>query len=607
MGTSHLLFGHETSERARDDQKRQRGTNALRDADSQRDLRRRLGVDVSARHADLGKVQHPQYAVHSVGPIRPSQLSEPRSSHIDDESRTRHTVAHNYPQRLTTDRRQPAHERASRIESRHFSAHRENCNRLCLATQQLRRENASRNQAALPFAPDYNRNHYPTDRQRLQSQVKLQPLGNNSLQHPAYNNGRANSKLSKRGGQTQRMGGIGVPRDRREIDKLLRGDTIEVRPTDESHQTKRPEDSHDGRRPRRVDQIDSPPVPKIALLIAAHNEAPVIQHTLSTAITAGMSAENIFVVDDNSTDATAELARAIVPKANVLSVERSGKGLAISKAARHFRLSKHYDWIHLADADGGFESNYFTILRHEITPESAAVTGYIKSMRGGIVSDFRTFEYTFGMEIVRRFQDITGTIPIIPGPTSCFRADVFKQLEFGNGALAEDFDVTLQIHRKQLGTIQFIEKAVVYTQDPITIKDFKRQILRWNKGILQGMLRHKIGTKLSRVDAYLMYQMGLSMAMVLNYFILLPIITVSKGLATTLPAMFLVDIAVLWLIVLYVASRAKRWDILSAFPHIYVMRWISLGMFVRSFVEVIILRRGVRGNGTWKPVTRQAA
>jgi len=319
-----------------------------------------------------------------------------------------------------------------------------------------------------------------------------------------------------------------------------------------------------------------------------------------------MDASDIYVVDDNSADNTSQLAKAILPRRNVIRVARSGKGLAISKAARRFKLTERYDWIHLADADGGFETTYFATLRAELDPAYAAVTGYIKSLRGGIVSDFRAFEYTFGMEIVRRFQDVAGTIPIIPGPTSCFKASVFDKLEFGNGALAEDFDVTLQIHRGNLGAIKFVEDAVVYTQDPATIKDFKRQILRWNKGVMQGMMRHKIGTKLSKIDAYLMYQLGLSAAMVLNYFVLLPIIVMSKGLLLTLPTIFLFDVAILWLIVFYIAARAKRWDILSAFPHIYLMRWISLGVFIRSFVEVVVLRRGISGNGTWKPVARQA-
>jgi cellulose synthase/poly-beta-1,6-N-acetylglucosamine synthase-like glycosyltransferase len=309
-------------------------------------------------------------------------------------------------------------------------------------------------------------------------------------------------------------------------------------------------------------------------------------------------------VDDNSNDGTADIARTVVPASNVISVERSGKGLAITKAAKEFRLAEYYRWVHLADADGGFSSDYFEVLSRELNPNNAAATGYIKSMPGGIVSQYRAFEYTFGMDVARRFQDLAGTIPIIPGPTSCFRSDVFDKLQFANGMLAEDFDVTLQIHRNKLGKIQFIEDAIVYTQDPATIKDFKRQITRWNRGIMQGIVRHKIGRKLSKLDAYLMYQIALSMGMIMNYFVILPIIAAQKGVVTTLATIFLIDVCLFWTFVSYAAMRSRRWDMLNAFPHIYLLRWISLWVFMRSFVEVIILRK-FAGNGIWNTVTRR--
>jgi cellulose synthase/poly-beta-1,6-N-acetylglucosamine synthase-like glycosyltransferase len=298
------------------------------------------------------------------------------------------------------------------------------------------------------------------------------------------------------------------------------------------------------------------------------------------------------------------LARGIIPADNVISVERSGKGLAIAKATKAFDLANRYNWVHLADADGGFDPDYFNVLRRELKPDYAAATGYIKSMRGGVVSQYRAFEYTFGMDVARRFQNLAGTIPIIPGPTSCFRADVFDKLQFANGMLAEDFDVTLQIHRNKLGKIQFIEDAVVYTQDPPTIRDFKRQIFRWNRGVMQGIVRHRIGRRLSKLDAYVMYQLSLSLGMFFNYFVILPIIAAQRGFVATLAAIFLIDVLLFWSLVTYAAMRSRRFDILNAFPHIYMLRWLSLYVFLRSFVEVIVLRK-FAGNGIWNTVTRK--
>src|SRR5476651_1288370 len=92
-------------------------------------------------------------------------------------------------------------------------------------------------------------------------------------------------------------------------------------------------------------QIEEPVKPKrvkkpkgmLCLLIAAHNEELVLAKTINSAIAAGMSPEDIYVVDDNSTDRTTEIARSIVPEQNAIKVRRSGKGLALTKGAKKFR------------------------------------------------------------------------------------------------------------------------------------------------------------------------------------------------------------------------------------------------------------------------------
>ena len=188
--------------------------------------------------------------------------------------------------------------------------------------------------------------------------------------------------------------------------------------------------------------------PMLALLIAGYNEELVIGNTLRSAINAGMEANDIYVVDDNSSDQTSAIACSILGPDNVLKVDRSGKGLALTKGAKHFDLTRRYRWIHIADADGGFSPDYFKIFRSRLRVKYVAATGYVRSLPGGPISQYRVLEYTIGQEIHRRFQALTHTVTIIPGPTSCFRSDIFRQVNFANKSLTEDFDVTLQIHRR---------------------------------------------------------------------------------------------------------------------------------------------------------------
>lgn len=345
----------------------------------------------------------------------------------------------------------------------------------------------------------------------------------------------------------------------------------------------------------------------IALIIAGYNEESVIGATIRSAIAGGMNKADIYFVDDGSTDKCGAVASEILGKTNVMRVKNGGKGMALAKGSKKFQLTQRYRWIHIADADGGFASNYFTVFRRELRSKYAAATGYVKSLPGSTIGQYRVMDYTVGMEIVRRFQAAVGVITIIPGPTSCFRADVFEKLKFTNGAIAEDFDVTLQIHRQRFGSVQFIDEAVAHTHDPLTFKDFVKQLRRWNRGILQGVWMHRIGSKFDKVDAYLTYQIAMNLAMFASYGIMLPIVALRHpNTFEVLAAAFLTDVLVAAMLVFITAIKAKRLDILAAFPQLYGYRWASLGVFLWSFFEVMVLGKYRKPHiGSWVPPTRQ--
>lgn len=344
---------------------------------------------------------------------------------------------------------------------------------------------------------------------------------------------------------------------------------------------------------------------KLALLIAGHNEEMVIEQTLRSAISAGMNPADIYVVDDNSDDATKNIAISVLGRDNVMKVARSGKGLALTKGAKKFNLTKRYEWIHIADADGGFAPNYFGVFKAKLDPQYAAATGYIRSLPGSVVGQFRVFEYTLGMEIHRRFQAMAHTVSVIPGPTSCFRTDVFEDVNFANKSLTEDFDVTLQIHRRKLGKILFIPEAVAYTQDPKTLGDYTKQITRWNRGIMQGVKKHRIGTKATRVDAYLSFQIFQNFMLLLNYAFILPYLVVARQSVDVLAVVFLLDVIAMFAITAAVAMKTSRPDIMSAFPQIYGYRFVSLFVFTRAFWDVIIRNKHSAIEGIWSTAGRR--
>jgi cellulose synthase/poly-beta-1,6-N-acetylglucosamine synthase-like glycosyltransferase len=347
---------------------------------------------------------------------------------------------------------------------------------------------------------------------------------------------------------------------------------------------------------------------KLCLLIPGHNESLVIQNTIRSAFASGMDRRDIFVVNDNSSDDTAELAIELLGQFNVLTVGRSGKGGAIQKAARAFRLSERYEWIHIADADGTFDIGYFDKFRAQLRSDKAAATGYMKSTKGSYIGKFRVFEYTLGMELTRRVQVMLNTLQVIPGATSCVRSDVFDQLDFNGGTLTEDYDVTLQIHRQGLGEIQFIPDATAFTQDPENFKDFMKQITRWYRGGVECMIKHAIGKKAKRLDFYIGYQIMQNFLFLGMLFVVMPIITFLTHSWYGYASLFVWDVLAMFIMSAIVAARANRWDILNAFPILYGLKWVNTYAFSKALLEAIFgYRKIVNSGGTWVSPTRVAA
>jgi len=205
-----------------------------------------------------------------------------------------------------------------------------------------------------------------------------------------------------------------------------------------------------------------------------------------------------------------------------------------------------------------------------------------------------------GMEIHRRLQTMLHVVPVIPGPTSCFRSDVFAKVDFDNKSLTEDFDVTIQLHRKRLGKVQFIPGAIAYTQDPKNLEDYTKQISRWNRGGLQSIVKYKIGRRPTRIDAYLSYQLFQNLLFFASYLLWVPYLTIARHTWTVIATAFVIDVLVTFIITVMAAARSVRGDVISAFPQVYALRWVSLYIFLKAFVEVIILGKYRNTDGRWE-------
>jgi biofilm PGA synthesis N-glycosyltransferase PgaC len=232
---------------------------------------------------------------------------------------------------------------------------------------------------------------------------------------------------------------------------------------------------------------------KIAVLIPVYNESPVISRTIKSLLNTGVNRKDVFVVDDLSTDNTAEKTRSL--GVNVFTVlENCGKADAQIAALAHFGLIEKYDWIVFLDGDSRVESQFLQAVIKSIDefPYVALFVGQVKSVKNDhLYSAYRAFEYTFSHALSKSAQNNFNVVYVSPGCASIYRSDILNKLEIDNLTLAEDMDLTIQVHRLG-GSVKYIKEAGVLTQDPNNFKDYHKQILRWYRGFWQVIKKHSV-------------------------------------------------------------------------------------------------------------------
>ena len=331
---------------------------------------------------------------------------------------------------------------------------------------------------------------------------------------------------------------------------------------------------------------------KLALLLPGHNEELIIATTIKSAIAAGQSKRDIYVVDDASDDQTRKIAVSLLGKQNVLTVKRSGKALAVKKAIKKFGIEENYQWLHIADADSIFSADYFRVYRKKLDHKKYAVAvGFVQSLRGNWLCTYRALSYTFSQHVNRRIQSKLGMISVFPGPITCFRTDILSKLDFEAKTMTEDFDITLQVHRYNLGKILYIPQAVNYTQDPQTLKDFCKQTQRWQRGFFQGVKKYHIGLHSQRIDVSLGFQMLQTAFFMLQLLILIPLIVWLRHDFMYIPVAITVDFILNSLIAVWASVAARRWNLLGALPYFYFLRWVEISIYLWSGFEILVLHR----------------
>jgi glycosyltransferase involved in cell wall biosynthesis len=165
---------------------------------------------------------------------------------------------------------------------------------------------------------------------------------------------------------------------------------------------------------------------KYYLIIPAHNEADFIRLTLESLVSQTVLASKIVVVNDNSTDATAEIVTAFAKEYPFISlVNKTSEAIHLpgSKVIQAFQkgfetIDADYDIIVKLDADLILPPNYFeTIINHFQSDETIGMAGgfaYIEKNGEWILENLTDKDHIRGAFKAYRkacFMDIGGLKP----------------------------------------------------------------------------------------------------------------------------------------------------------------------------------------------------
>ena len=231
--------------------------------------------------------------------------------------------------------------------------------------------------------------------------------------------------------------------------------------------------------------------PLVTLVVPAHNEEKGIEKCIEAILEIDYPKKEVIVVDDGSTDKTYQLASKYRSK-GVKVIHRKNAG-GKSGALNTGILIAKGEIIITCDADSMIgRSALRMIIRRFQDPTVSAVAGNVKVLnRTNLVTKCQALEYIVNENIYRRVFDIFGVVPVVPGPLASFRKSSLKEIGFyDRDTLTEDFDITIKL-LKTKKVVQALSDAIVYTEAPVTWKDFIKQRTRWNRGTFQTIIKHR--------------------------------------------------------------------------------------------------------------------
>jgi cellulose synthase/poly-beta-1,6-N-acetylglucosamine synthase-like glycosyltransferase/peptidoglycan/xylan/chitin deacetylase (PgdA/CDA1 family)/spore germination protein YaaH len=234
--------------------------------------------------------------------------------------------------------------------------------------------------------------------------------------------------------------------------------------------------------------------PLVTVLIPAFNEGKVIARTIDTILRTGYERIEVLVVDDGSSDDTAQVVERLAaaePRIRLLRKANGGK----AHAANAGLAVAHGEIVVAVDADTLILPGAIgRLVAHFADPKISAVCGNVEV--GNVnswLTRFQAIEYVTSQNFDRRAFALLNSISVVPGALGAWRREAVQKVGgYSADTLTEDADLTLTMLRAG-GRIAYEPRAVGRTEAPETVGGLLKQRFRWTYGTYQCLFKHRKG------------------------------------------------------------------------------------------------------------------
>ena len=233
--------------------------------------------------------------------------------------------------------------------------------------------------------------------------------------------------------------------------------------------------------------------PSVTIIVPCWNEEKTVAGTIMSLLNLNYpkSKLNVVVVDDGSTDKTAEVVSRFTnnPQVSLIRKENGGKDTALNAAI----VDAKTELVGCLDADSFVDKDALTEIANAFNKDPllmAATPMLIIHEPKTIIQKLQRTEYHLGAFLKRMLSSADG-LNVTPGPFTLFRREVFEKIGLYKKAHnTEDMEFALRMQSHHM-RIRNIHTAHVYTYGPKTLYRLYKQRLRWSYGTMKNTLDYR--------------------------------------------------------------------------------------------------------------------